>query len=71
MSERAVQSEADDALRPYRIREHQIPTARSQPYICVEGPDRALWFCESGANRIGRFDPQTRTFSEFVLPHAR
>jgi len=31
------------------IREHKIPSANSKPYIAVEGPDGALWFCENGA----------------------
>ena len=42
-----------------RIREHKIPSADSAPYICVEGPDGNLWFCESGADKIGCFDPRT------------
>src|SRR5947209_16402125 len=50
------------------IREHRIPAANSGPYICVEGPDRALWFCESGAAKIGRFDPAASRFTEFDLP---
>ena len=39
-----------------RFRAHKIPTADSRPYICVEGPDGNLWFCESGASRIGRLN---------------
>ena len=68
---RCCQGMADDAgaarpvIRPTEeplgtrvaIREHRIPTAGSGPYICVEGPDRCLWFCESGAAKIGRLDP--------------
>jgi len=49
------------------IREHRIPSAGSAPYICVEGPDRCLWFCESGTGKIGRLDPNTGAFSEFAL----
>ena len=45
--------------RKVLIREHRIPSANSAPYICVEGPDRNLWFCESGAAKIGRFDPRS------------
>src|SRR5437016_4633252 len=55
-------------LRAPTIREHRIPTAGSEPYICVEGPDGALWFCESGTSKIGRFDPRNNRFSEFTLP---
>ena len=51
------------------IREHRIPSANSAPYICVEGPDRNLWFCESGAAKIGCFDPRERAFQRiFSLP---
>lgn len=50
------------------IREHRIPSANSAPYICVEGPDRNLWFCESGAAKIGCFNPRSGAFTEFALP---
>ena len=50
------------------IREHKIPSADSKPYIAVEGPDGKLWFCQSGASKIGRFDPDCGTFDEFALP---
>jgi virginiamycin B lyase len=50
------------------IREHKIPSADSKPYIAIEGPDHALWFCESGASKIGRFDPDSGAFTEFALP---
>src|ERR1035441_4395523 len=56
------------AARPAHIREHRIPSANSAPYICVEGPDGNLWFCESGAAKIGRFDPRSGAFTEFALP---
>jgi streptogramin lyase len=52
------------------IREHRIPTPDSKPYIAVEGPDGNLWFCESGAAKIGCLDPNTGMFREFVLPAA-
>ena len=32
------------------------------------GPDRCLWFCESGAAKIGRLDPARGAFAEFALP---
>ena len=50
------------------IREHRIPSAGSKPYIAVQGRDGALWFCESGASKIGRFDPDRGSFTEFDLP---
>src|SRR5450631_1457527 len=56
------------AERSVKIREHRIPSDNSAPYICVEGPNRNLWFCESGAAKIGCFDPRTASFAEFPLP---
>src|SRR5262249_33723858 len=55
-------------VTPPLIREHRIPTQGSKPYIAVEGPDRCLWFCESGASKIGRLDPKSGAFTEFALP---
>ena len=49
---------------------HPIPSAGSAPYIVVYGPDRHLWFCESGTSKIGRFDPDNATFTEFDIPDA-
>src|SRR6266849_10490411 len=49
------------------IREHKIPRAHSKPYTAVEGPDRCLWFCESGTAKIGRLDPDRGAFTEFAL----
>src|SRR5436190_16587140 len=63
-----VDSIPDWDVRVPTIREHKIPTANSGPYICVEGPDGALWFCESGAAKIGRLDPATAAFTEFEIP---
>src|SRR3990172_7286495 len=68
MIREAVTSPRPRAVAPPIIREHRIPTAGSKPYIAVEGPDRALWFCESGACKIGRLDPNAYTFQEFALP---
>jgi virginiamycin B lyase len=61
---------AQYTARKVRILEHRIPSVGSAPYICVEGPDRNLWFCESGSAKIGRFDPRSAAFIEFSLPTA-
>jgi streptogramin lyase len=49
------------------IREHRIPTPGSKPYIITPGPDGNLWFCESGASKIGRITPDGQ-ITEFPLP---
>jgi hypothetical protein len=51
------------------IREHAIPTHGAGPYILCEGPDGAIWFCQSTASRIGRLDPASGAITEFPLPH--
>lgn len=50
------------------IHAHLIPTPQSKPYIAIIGPDRQLWFTESGANRIGRMNLSDGSFQEFVVP---
>ena len=50
------------------IRLHPIPSPDSRPYIIVLGPDRHLWFCESGASKIGRMNPDDGSFAEFDTP---
>ena len=47
---------------------HPIPSADSRPYIIVFGPDRQLWFCESGTSKIGRMNPDDGSFVEFATP---
>jgi streptogramin lyase len=52
------------------FRLHKIPTERSEPYICIAGPDGCLWFCESGASKIARLDVNAGAFEEFAIPEA-
>ena len=47
-----------------------IPTPQALPYDLIIGSDRALWFSEQLAGKIGRYDPGTDTFSEYALPDA-
>src|SRR5271155_325881 len=66
LSHAPARQESRHGLR-VAMREHKIPSADSKPYIAMQGPDGALWFCESGAAKIGRFDPDRATFTEFAL----
>ena len=50
------------------FRFHKIPTPKSEPYICIEGPDDRLWFCQSGSSKIGRLDLESGAIDEFALP---
>src|SRR5258706_9396428 len=56
--------------RGYEIREHRIPTRDARPYILALGPDGNVWFCESGADKIGRLSPRDYAITEFALPSA-
>ncbi|HEY7665002.1 MAG TPA: hypothetical protein VH934_17940, partial [Xanthobacteraceae bacterium] len=47
---------------------HAIPSPDSKPYTIVFGPDRQLWFCQSGTSKIGRLNPNSGSFAEFVTP---
>jgi virginiamycin B lyase len=49
--------------------EYSIPTAGSNPFGIVAGPDGALWFTESRGNKIGRITTTGRV-TEFPLPTA-
>ncbi len=45
-----------------------VPTPDAVPYGMVIGTDGAPYFCEFGANKIGRVDPATLAVREFTLP---
>jgi virginiamycin B lyase len=49
------------------IREWAVPTPNALPHDAAVGPDGALWFTETNANKLGRFDETTSTFHELAL----
>lgn len=56
------------------VTEFSIPSASSQPFGIVAGPDNAIWFTEKSSNKIGRI-PTTATLSnpqitEYTVPTA-
>jgi virginiamycin B lyase len=54
---------------PVNIREYALPTAGSLPGGIVAGPDGALWFYETGSNRIGRITTDGQ-ITEYPIPTA-
>lgn len=50
------------------IEEWRIPTPNSSPHDVIVASDGTIWFTEISANKIGSFDPDTRTFREWVIP---
>jgi virginiamycin B lyase len=63
----AAASEASD--RAGTIVEYEIPSPSAGPVEIAAGPDGALWFTESAANKIGRITTRGR-FSEYALQTA-
>jgi streptogramin lyase len=54
---------------PGPIQEFPIPTAASKPTGITSGPDGAVWFTETEANKIGRIT-STGSITEFDIPTA-
>lgn len=52
------------------VNEYPVPTVNSNPDALTVGPDGALWFAEFKANKIGRLDLSTYTFTEYKAPGA-
>jgi virginiamycin B lyase len=50
-----------------RIKEYEVPTARSRPHDPALAPDGSLWYTGQAANKLGRLDPATGTFKEYSL----
>ena len=49
------------------IREWDVPTKGAHPHDPAVGQDGALWFTEQMQNKLGRVDPKTGVFKEYVL----
>jgi virginiamycin B lyase len=58
---------ASVAVLDVKIKEYDVPTARSRPHDPALGPDGSLWYTGQGANKLGRLDPKTGVFKEFAL----
>jgi virginiamycin B lyase len=50
------------------IQEYVLPTACAEPVGITVGADGTVWFAESAARKIGKFDPDTKEFKEYTLP---
>jgi virginiamycin B lyase len=49
------------------IREWDVPTKGAHPHDPALAPDGSLWFTEQMQNKLGRLDPASGTFKEYVL----
>lgn len=51
----------------YQVITYTVPTLASEPYDLKLASGK-IWFTERLGNKIGRFDPSTAGFDEFVIP---
>ena len=56
------------ASLPQFITEYDVPTPNSAPLAVTVGRDGNVWFTESNASKLARFDPSTGGFSEYKVP---
>jgi len=50
------------------ITEFKIPTPCTQPVATVTDPDGNVWFAQTNAGRVAKFDPITESFTEYENP---
>ena len=53
---------------PKYIYEYEVPTPNSAPLAITVDKRGVVWFTESNATKLGRFDPANRTFKEYSVP---
>ena len=53
---------------PKFIDEYDVPTPNSAPLALTADRDGNVWFTESNATKLARFDPSTDTFKEYPVP---
>lgn len=51
--------------------EFSIPTPYSQPYKIAVDHNNVVWFVEQAGNKLGKFDPKTSKFTEYLVPSAK
>src|ERR1700687_522238 len=65
-STRAVPRAAVGELK-VTIKEWDVPTKGAHPHDPAMAPDGSLWFTEQLQNKLGRLDPASGAFKEYVL----
>lgn len=53
------------------IQEFLIPSECSEPVGITVDKNGIVWFAESAARKVGKFDPATKQFKEFPLPDSK
>lgn len=65
-----VQPYASATTLPQYIDEYDVPTPNAAPLALTVDRNGIVWFTESNATKLGRFDPGTHTFTEYSVPGA-
>jgi virginiamycin B lyase len=47
------------------VKEYKIPTPCTQPLAIVTDPEGNVWFTQTNAGRVAKFDPTTEVFTEY------
>ena len=55
---------------PQYIDEYDVPTPSSAPLAVTVDRNGIVWFTESNATKLGRFDPSNDSFREYTVPGA-
>lgn len=55
---------------PKYIDEYDVPTPNSAPLAVTVAKNGIVWFTESNATKLGRFNPTNGTFQEYSVPGA-
>jgi virginiamycin B lyase len=55
-------------LQPTHITEYTVPTPNSAPLAITVDRSGVVWFTESNASKLGRFDPANQSFREYSVP---
>jgi virginiamycin B lyase len=64
----AFHSTALSATMPEYISEYPVPTPASAPLAITTDANGMVWFTESNASKLTRFDPGDQSFAEYRVP---
>jgi virginiamycin B lyase len=64
----ASRSQALPAALPEYISEYSVPTPTSAPLAITTDANGMVWFTESNASKLARFDPVDQSFAEYRVP---
>ena len=56
------------AALPEYINEYSVPTAASAPLAITVDRNGSVWFTESNASKLAKFDPVANSFAEYAVP---